>query len=367
MVNGERLRQVRELHGLTQTELAQQVDVEQPLVAQIEGGKKQPSDRVLQAIALATGFPPSFFKQASGADFPVGSLLFRAHAYVGKLQRAQAHRYAEVLYEAVEKMERSIKTLPLRLPRISAPPADAAKLARSELGLSPDRPVPNVINVLEKGGILILAIPVALEGRDAFSGWVGLDPAKPVIVVSGGKAGDRIRFSVSHELGHLVMHRAWQGNPKELEEQANSFAAEFLLPEEGIRYDLVPPITLTSLAELKPKWGVSLQALIRRAKDLEIISLRQYRYLFEQLGSRGWRLREPSNLALPIEKPRAFRKMAELLYGRPIDVGKFADAMALSPAFLRGILAAHDDLGSELNSKSSGPVKVLRLVRSNRS
>lgn len=367
MVNGERLRQARELHGLTQTELAQQVEVEQPLIAQIEGGKKQPSERILDAIALATGFPPSFFKQSNGSDFPAGSLLFRAHAFVGKLHRAQAHRYAEVLYEAVEKMEQSIRTLPLRLPRIPGPPAEAAKITRSELGLSPDRPVPNVINVLEKGGVLILALPVTLDGRDAFSGWAGLDPAKPVIVVSGGKPGDRIRFSVSHELGHLVMHRGWQGNPKDLEEQANSFAAEFLLPEEGIRYDLVPPVTLTSLAELKPKWGVSLQALIRRAKDLEIISPRQYRYLFEQLGARGWRLREPSNLALPVEKPRAFRKMAELLYGHPIDVRKFADAMALSPAFLRDILAAHDDLGSEQDHKSSGPVKVLKFVRSNRS
>ena len=367
MVNGERLRQARELCGFTQTELAELIQVEQPLIAQVEGGKKQPSERILEAIALATGFPPSFFKQMNGSDFPAGSLLFRAHAFVGKLQRAQAHRYAEVLYEAVEKMERGIKTLPLRLPRVAGPPTEAARITRSELGLSPDRPVPHVINVLEKGGVLVLALPVVLEGRDAFSGWAGLDPAKPVIVVSGGKPGDRIRFSVSHELGHLVMHRGWQGDPKELEQQANSFAAEFLLPEEGIRYDLVPPVTLTSLAELKPKWGVSLQALIRRAKDLEIISLRQYRYHFEQLGARGWRLREPSNLALPVEKPRAFRKMAELLYGHPVDVRKFAEGLTLSPTFLRNILEAHDDFGSEGNRKSIGPVKILKFLRSDRS
>src|SRR5690242_15131605 len=99
MINGERLRQARELHGFTQTELAERVQVEQSLIAQIEGGKKQPSERILEAIALATGFPPSFFKQMNGLDFPAGSLLFRAHAFVGKLQRAQAHRYAEVRSE----------------------------------------------------------------------------------------------------------------------------------------------------------------------------------------------------------------------------------------------------------------------------
>jgi Zn-dependent peptidase ImmA (M78 family)/DNA-binding XRE family transcriptional regulator len=363
MINGERLRQARELCGFTQKRLAELVEVEQPLIAYIEGGQKQPSDRLLDAIALATGFPPPFFKQTSAPDFPAGSLLFRAHASVAKLKRAQAHRYAQVLFEAAAKMERGIKTLPLRLPRVMMPAADAARIARSELGLSPDRPIPNVIHVLEKGGILVLALPVPLESRDAFSGWAGVESAKPVIVVSAGKSGDRLRFSVAHELGHLTMHRGWQGDPKELESQANAFAAEFLLPEEGIRYDLVPPITLTSLASLKQKWGVSIQALIRRAKDLEIISVRQYRYLFEQLSARGWRLQEPQNLAIDIEKPRAFRKMAELLYGRPINIRKFADYLTLSPSFLRNILDVHEDLTSKIDRTPKPPVKVLKFRR----
>jgi Zn-dependent peptidase ImmA (M78 family)/DNA-binding XRE family transcriptional regulator len=363
MVNSERLRQARELSGFTQTELAELVQVEQPLIAQLESGKKQPSDRILRAIALATGFPPDFFKQPNGSDFPAGSLLFRAHSVVSKLEKAQAYRYAEVLYEAVEKMEKNIKTLPLRLPKTTSLPEEAAKITRSELGLSPDRPITNVINVLEKGGVLVLALPVTLERRDAFSGWVGLDPSKPVIVISGGKPGDRLRFSVSHELGHLVMHRAWEGDPKALEQQANLFAAEFLLPEEGIRYDITTPVTLTSLAALKPKWGVSLQTLIRRAKDLEIISLRQYRYLFEQLGARGWRVEEPSNLALAVEKPRAFRKMAELLFGRPVDLKRFAEELSLSPAFLRKVLNAHEDFFSDtVPPRTSSTAKVLKLV-----
>src|SRR5437870_4413643 len=143
MISGERLRQARELCGFTQTALAELVHVPQPLIAYIESGQRQPSDRLLEAIALATGFPPAFFKQASAPDFPVGSLLFRAHASVGKLQRSQAHRYAQVLFEVAEKMAQSIKTLPLRLPRVMTTPAEAARIARSELGLSPDRPIPN--------------------------------------------------------------------------------------------------------------------------------------------------------------------------------------------------------------------------------
>jgi Zn-dependent peptidase ImmA (M78 family) len=139
------------------------------------------------------------------------------------------------------------------------------------------------------------------------------------------------------------LHRGWIDEPWKVEPQATCFADEFLLPEEGIRGDLVSPVTLTSLSTLTPKWGVSLQTLIRRAKDLGIASLRQYRYLFEQLGARGWRLQEPSHLALPVEKPRALIKMAESLYGRPIDMRRVSDAMLLSPTFLRNVLEAHED------------------------
>jgi transcriptional regulator with XRE-family HTH domain len=86
MVNGERLRQARELCGLTQTQLADLVHIEQPLVAQIEDGEKQPSERIVEAIALATGFPPSFFKQqVNGPDFSARSLLFPASAVVGSV------------------------------------------------------------------------------------------------------------------------------------------------------------------------------------------------------------------------------------------------------------------------------------------
>jgi hypothetical protein len=72
-------------------------------------------------------------------------------------------------------------------------------------------------------------------------------------------------------------------------------------------------VTLTSLAGLKPRWGVSIQTLIYRAHELGIIADRQYRYLFEQVSIRGWRTREPENLDIPVEKPRTLRKIVELL------------------------------------------------------
>src|ERR1700693_1826607 len=87
------------------------------------------------------------------------------------------------------------------------------------------------------------------------------------------------------------------------EKRAYTFAAELLMPEAAMRREITGPITLSSLAVLKPRWRVSIQALIRRAYDLHLIGDRQYRYLFEQLSAKGWRSKEPSNLDIPIEKP----------------------------------------------------------------
>ena len=73
MINGDRVRQARELRGLTQTDLAERVGVNQSMIAHIESGRSQPSDAITEAIALQTGFPPAFFRQEATTNFPMGS------------------------------------------------------------------------------------------------------------------------------------------------------------------------------------------------------------------------------------------------------------------------------------------------------
>ena len=113
---------------------------------------------------------------------------------------------------------------------------------------------------------------------------------------------------------------------------------------------------------MKPRWGVSIQALIRRAQELQIISQRQYKYLFEQLGARGWRMHEP--IAVPVEKPRALRQMAEIIYGDPIDYERFASDTALTVRFLKRLIEAYADktLPSE-SPGGDGRGNTMNLVR----
>jgi Zn-dependent peptidase ImmA (M78 family)/transcriptional regulator with XRE-family HTH domain len=335
----DRLRQARELRGLTQTALAHRVGVHPSAIAQLETGRIQPSPPVLEALSRATGFPPAFFTRPSGPPLPLGSLRFRARAAMTARQRRQAWWCAQTLYELMASMAAQTEYPVPRLPRLDRDPVAAAAVTRQALGLAPDQPIGPLIRTLERHGVWVLAIPVPLPQRDACSTWAGGDGARPVIVVAATPAGDRRRFSVAHELGHLVLHQVPQGSPHELEQQADRFAEAFLLPEAAMRQVLVPPITLTTLADLKACWGVSLQALIRRARTLERLTASQYRALSAQLGARGWRIQEP--IAVPVERPRALRQLAELLYGVPIDYPQLAQVTGLDPRFLQDLLDAH--------------------------
>lgn len=257
-------------------------------------------------------------------------------------ERVEAHELASLAYEAYESLARSVKPLPVKIPMLSDTSAvQAAQLTRSAIGLSPQGPIPDLLHWLEMAGLAILALPKALPNRDAFSAWTTTDV--PVVVLSSDRPGDRQRWSASHELGHLVLHRQIRDRTVNLEREADAFASAFLMPEESIRRDMGRPVTLTSLAQLKPKWGVSIAALCMRARSLGLIDDGQLRYLYVQISKYGWRTREPELLDVPVERPRALRKMAELLYGIPIDQRRLATNLSLPPAFTQSLIEAHAD------------------------
>ena len=342
LINGERIRQARELRGLTQKDLADRIEVRQSAIAQIEGGVFQPNERIVNAISMQTGFPRDFFRQPPSVDFPLGSLLFRARASMTATQRVQAYRYGQVIYGIAESMARRMRGFEPRLPRLDDDPVTAASILRATFGVSPDVPFPNLIHKLELHGVFVLRVPTPLEKRDAFSVWAGSDPQRPVIVITADAPGDRLRFSVAHEVRHLLTGPS--GTIPDIERDADRFASELLMPEDAMRQEMVPPVTLSLLATMKLRWGVAIAALAHRAHDLTIISDRQYRYLFEQISRSGWRTSEPDHLAIPPERPRAMRQMAEKLYGNPlgeINYQKLAADVHLTTRFVQDVIEAH--------------------------
>ncbi len=356
MFLGERIRQAREIRGLTQEELADKLKRSKALVAQMEAGFKLPTDDFVECVAEATGFPITFFNEPPHPEFSMAEILLRAQRTVKRREILSTVHYAEHIYAIYCALSVKLKAIPVRIPEVLDSPKEAAKQVRKILGHAPGDPVANLTHALERAGIGFIVLPPG-HGREAFSIWHRKNEREfPVIAATGGREdGDRYRLSVAHELGHLVMHKSFlRKSNREVEDEAWAFSAELLMPESAMREEMVPPLTITAFARLKPRWGVSIAALIRRAYDLNIITKRQYHYLSQQMTTLGYRTREPKNIDVPVEKPRLLRKMAELVHGNPIDFDRFSADTKTLPRELRTILKDYqgtDEDAPVLNSK----------------
>jgi Zn-dependent peptidase ImmA (M78 family) len=132
----------------------------------------------------------------------------------------------------------------------------------------------------------------------------------PLVVLNSEQPADRLRYTLAHELGHLVMHRF---PTLKMEEEANDFASALLMPAADIKpYFVGRRVDLALLASLKPERRVAMQALLMRATALEFISKNQAQYLWKQISAKRLRLREPPELDFAPEKPTVIETMLRL-------------------------------------------------------
>ena len=174
-----------------------------------------------------------------------------------------------------------------------------------------------MIGLLEDHGVGVLRSALASTDVDAFSVPY---PDRPVVVLSTDKNDRaRSRFDAAHELGHLVLHRDDVWGMKWVEDQAHWFAAAFLMPASDIEGQLPTRLDWDQFFALKRHGQVSLQALLRRARDLGTISDAQYLNGVEAISARGWRRLEPIPLG-PCETPdrttAAFARTPKSLTGK---------------------------------------------------
>jgi Zn-dependent peptidase ImmA (M78 family)/DNA-binding XRE family transcriptional regulator len=343
----DRFKLAREINGLTQTELAHRVEastgrrVAQSTIAEIEGARLVPSTELAAAIGEATGFPLEFFEQENAADFPSGTLmLFRKKHNVSAREEAQVYRNAQLLSEVAGKLSRRISPLPCTIPQLAdSSPVEGAQLTRAALGISPDRPIANLIRTIERAGVVVLALPYERDPVDAFSMWTSLRDAHeqvPCIALLADAPADRQRWNVAHELGHLILHRTARVGTAVMEDEANRFAGEFLAPESAMASELVPPVTMVILRDMKVRWRISMRAVVNRARDVGAINERQRTYLFMKISSTYGGKSERQ--FFQTERPRGLRQMFEMVYGVPIDFAEAAYDFKLYPDRLREIL-----------------------------
>ena len=174
------------------------------------------------------------------------------------------------------------------------------------MGSSPG-PINNLTVAIENAGGIIIPCSFGTRKIDAMSQWAVDLP--PLIFLNKEVPGDRLRFSLAHEIGHIIMH---QVPTNDIEREADKFAAEFLMPKAEIAPYLTN-LSIPKLANLKPYWKVSMAALLMRAGDLKKITDRQKQYLWTEMGKRGYRVKEP--IDIPMEKPKTINDIVDAHLG----------------------------------------------------
>ncbi|NOS99122.1 MAG: ImmA/IrrE family metallo-endopeptidase [Phycisphaerales bacterium] len=293
--NKNMLGLARELRSTTQGELAVASGLSQTKVSKIEAGLLVPTEEEVKRLSDALHLPIAFF----GHDGPRparGSTCLnhrkKQSARVRDLNRVHAQfAYLRLQIEellAGVQINASRSLYQIDVDAMDGDVEHIAEIIRQTWGVPPG-PVENLTTWIEHAGAIVVRADIESTEIDAMGFWPDAGP--PVIFVNAASPGDRLRFSLAHELGHLVMHAGPIGD---IEKEANRFAAEFLMPRASILPELASGrVTIQKLAALKIRWKVSVQSLVRRAHDLSVITDRQYRSLMMQISKMGWRTSEP--------------------------------------------------------------------------
>ena len=339
---GRRLKLARSACGLSLRGLQAAIGnrVTAQAIGKYERNESLPGSRILIALADALGVSVDYF--VGDRELVLEAVDFRKKAIASKREEAQVE--AKVLqmlerYLVVENLL-GLPSVDWDKPRDAPYPvvhdlAEAdrgARALRSHWALGVD-PIPNVVELLEERGIKVLSIALAgIDGMTARVRHQG-DGAVPVVVVNCDEWGERQRFTIAHELGHMVL---LPGKKVDSEKAANRFAGAVLMPAEALWSEVGKHRTSIGwgeLFELKRLFGVSVQALTYRCKDLGIFGQPLFRHLFDEFTRRGWRrppYEEPFAVR-PGEMPRRFGRLClRALAEGAISEPKAAELLSIS-------------------------------------
>ncbi|WP_232372654.1 helix-turn-helix domain-containing protein [Acuticoccus mangrovi] len=306
----------RQYRGRSQSQVADAAGLDQGHYSRLERGllNGEPGEATIVAVANALGFPKSYFFQSdeiAGLPLSVHEPAWRKRASVaaGELKRLHAELNLRIMH--IRRFLQAVDIEAERpLPSIDADEAggaDKVALLIRRAWMVPDGPVKNLTALCERAGILVVHCKFS-ERIDGVT--MRIRDVPPLIFLNTNAPSDRMRHSLAHELGHLIMHRVPTSS---MEDEADLFASEFLAPIAQLRSDLIGGrITLDRLVRLKGYWKVSVASLLYRATRSGLLTQNQAGYLWRQLSSRGWKKREPEETQFEREQPRLYPQVIAL-------------------------------------------------------
>lgn len=312
IIRNEMIELRRRMLGVSQKVLAERVNMSQGTLSKIEQGLKVVTQEQAEKFSEALSCPISFFTMSERLyGGPISAApMYRKKASVGikVLDRLIAEINVRIAH--VRKLLQFIEFQPeFDLPNYDPDDydGDAAEIAKNtrKSWYIPSGPIKNVVEALERAGCLVIDCDMDNTGLSGVS--YNLPGLPPMIFINKNQPLDRYRFTLAHELGHLIMHKA--PNPN-MEAEADTFAAEFLMPARDIS-PYLRDMSIEKAASLKPFWRSSMASIIFRAKTLGFLNQGQNEYIWRQMSSRGYRINEPVQLSRDRENPTLLAEIFE--------------------------------------------------------
>lgn len=330
------LRRARKAARLSLRELGKRIGVSHATIKKYEDGIIMPSSDILIKLSRELKVRTHYFFRTVCPTLQ--DIAYRKHYSLPKKQ------LDAITYDIINQIERRlelenlfpqppIKTFHFDLERISINTMSeietVAERVRAlwELGFDP---ILNLVDKLEDNGVRVFMSDVDSDHK--FHGLAVKVEDMPVIVVGRGWPGDRQRFTIAHELGHLVLENRLC-NVLNLEDACNRFAGAFLFPAISVKQKLGErrnAIELKELEILKEEFGLSMFAILDRALDLDIITPNCHKKQAQLFKDKGWRQKEPG-VDYPSEKTHIFEQLIFHALGEEyIGESKAAELMEMS-------------------------------------
>jgi Zn-dependent peptidase ImmA (M78 family)/DNA-binding XRE family transcriptional regulator len=333
MTNPERVELVRLRLGLTKIGFAQKLGVDRKVIQRFESGQAEFPPACMERLRTISGYPTAFFCKESSPEYPNSEgVSFRSLRSLTAGARDAAVAAGAIAFEFDDWINKEYD-----LPKHSLmqtndkAPERAAELLRARWGIG-ERPIANMINLLESHGIRVFSLAEETRHLDAYSLWRN---DTPYIFLNTLKTSEHSRFDAAHELGHLVMHRHSGSTHANAEHEANTFASALLIPVNDLIAEFPYVRSLSQLIEKKKRWGVSVSALNYALHKAGKISDWHYRSNYIALGKIG-KENEPN--PMPQETSQVWAKILRDLWSQGLSLSRIADRLALPEKELSNLL-----------------------------
>ncbi|MFC6315809.1 helix-turn-helix domain-containing protein [Lapidilactobacillus achengensis] len=327
-LNGARLREARRYRRLTITSLSEKAGVSKQMISRYERGTAQPGLEVFQRIVRALQFPVDFFTGIDKFNYKDEGTYFRSRLTSTQSEKMPSETYKKAAGLVRDLFGEYIEFPPLFQTEIESKAPKAAAIQLRQLWDLGDKPIENILRLIESHGILVAQVNSGSERIDAHSGYVDVNEHRyyVVLVDVNSMTFFRQQFSLAHELGHFILHansiEPQSLDPQEyrqLEKEADEFASEFLLPAQAFEHSINDNLmNLDEYIRLKMKWYVAAGAMVPRARSLRLLDADEYLRLQKRISARGWRKQEKLDGIMPPSKPQLLSESLELLEGAKI-------------------------------------------------